>query len=169
MHSSTPTEYNLIIFADYFQIYIEDALYIESKSIKPHVPKFDKEEMNSLLSVTEGSICIFTVRNMDVPLTIKIVDKRPDINFDLYDQIVEASITISSGILSISDVMEQIDNRLEFRISAGTYQALIGYQGLNTLRENELEGDDAYILFLWKAEIALEKKVLKMWTDSPYK
>ncbi|MDJ1502806.1 hypothetical protein [Xanthocytophaga agilis] len=156
-------EYNLTIFADYFQIEIED-----SNSIASHMPKFDKEEMTSLLSVGKGVLNVFTVRNMNVPLKIAVLAIKPDIDIKEYDQVVEASITISSGILSIYNAMEYPDNLLEFRIPAGIYQALIGYQGLDTISEDGLEGNDAYTVFLWQNDTSIEKKIIKEWVNSPY-
>ncbi|MDJ1485023.1 hypothetical protein QNI16_31285 [Cytophagaceae bacterium YF14B1] len=155
-------EYNLVAFANYFQIYIEDSLYTAF-----HIPTFDEEEMSFLLSVGKGSLCIFTIRDMKVPLLVKIVDERPDSNFDEYDQLVEASIDISSGILSIPDVMDYTDFLFQVRIPVGIYQVLIGYQGLNTITENRRKGDESYTIFLWKSGITTEKKILKEWKSVP--
>ena len=145
-------KHRLEIYADYFQIHIQtkmDDFEIE----------WNTSQLENLIAQTSSGITIGTVRNMEVPLTIEVFKKRPNINFDEWDQINECSLEVSNNELLISGGSDGIDETKHISISNGTYKALILYKGLSTISMDGLDGDDSYYLYLWKENRTLDTKI----------
>lgn len=88
-------EFNL--FADYFQIYLQDggATGDQSESVAP-------EAVDRLLAVPPRTIGVGTARNTTAPVVAEIADGPPGDDFGAWDQGNECSIDLSSGRLVIA-------------------------------------------------------------------
>lgn len=140
------TKYELRIFADYFQFYLQD----EDASEQDDGDWKEPGAIERLLVVGRGIIRVGTARNMTVPVTIEICDAKPDLSFDEWDQVNECSLEIPSGSLVVAGCTDYFPDALRIKVEPATYRARIFYGKLNSLRENDLEGDDHYSIFLWK-------------------
>jgi hypothetical protein len=95
-------------------------------------------------------IGIGTARNMTVPVTLRICEARPDIGDAGFERVNECTIEVESGRLVIAGCTEYLPDAARIEIAPGTYNALIGYKGLDTLSDDGLDGDDSDHIFLWR-------------------
>ncbi|MEO5777179.1 MAG: hypothetical protein ABIQ27_09740, partial [Flavobacterium sp.] len=145
------------LFADYFQFYVQD------ESVDGNLSEsWSPEASDRLLAVTHGTIGVGTIRNMDVPVFIKFFSIEPEL-FDtsLYDQINECDIEITSGTLVVAGCTDYFPDAARITTEPGGYRVRIYYRGFNTLRGNDLEGDDNYELHFWKTNQPTDIKILK--------
>lgn len=152
-------EINLELFADYFQFYIQD------EEVEGNLSDSWTDHANRiLLATTTGTIGVGTVRNMDVPVTLKLFETQPDYLPDpgnTIGQINECDIEISSGKLVIAGCIDYFPDAKRISLENGIYRARIYYANLDTISEDGLEGDDYYEIHLWKTEKRQELEVIK--------
>ena len=148
-------EFKLNFYTQYSQFYIED------KEIKTEInpSEFWSEEAHSDgLALENGIVGIRTECYGPVKGEIIILRKRNDnINFDLYDHIVEGSLKVESGIIQVLDCPTN-SVHAEFRIEKGIYRVRVYSSNLSSVVGDE--GDDYYKIEIWKGD-DLERKVLK--------
>lgn len=139
--------FELDLFADYFQFYLqdEDAKGDLSESWTP-------EAVERLLAIAPGTIGVGTARNMNVPVVVEIVDKPPDEDASVWDQINECSIAVPSGRLVVAGCTDYFPDARRIELPAGSYRARVYYGDLAALSANGLEGNDHYRIVLWRAE-----------------
>lgn len=149
----------LDLFADYFQFYIQD-----EKANADLSDKWTEEAVKLLLAVTEGTIGVGTVRNMFVPVTIKVFDIEPEFLSDeegVIDKINECDIEVTSGKIVIAGCTDYFPDAKRIELKNGVYRARIYYGNLNKLSENGLEGEDFYEIHLWVTNNKPGIKVIK--------
>ncbi|MCR6478843.1 hypothetical protein NU688_21980 [Variovorax sp. ZS18.2.2] len=146
-------EFNL--FADYFQFYIQDEAADGDLS-----DAWSDEAVDQLFAVGPGVVGIGTVRNMDVPVTVEILDAEKPIDFAEWDHVVECTLVTESANLVIAGCTDYFPDAARIPVAPGTYRLRACYAGLDTLSDDGLEGNDRYHLQLWRAP-AVEPVVLK--------
>ena len=152
-------EIKLELFADYFQFYIQDEKVDGDLS-----DKWTTEAVELLLATTDGTIGVGTVRNMDVPVTIKTFDTDPPLLTDdenVIGQINECDIKVSSGKIVIAGCTEYFPDAKRIELQNGIYRARIYYGNLDKLSENGLDGDDFYEIHLWQTNKKQDLKIIK--------
>jgi len=91
------SSYSYSLFADYYQFYLQD------EPVKGDLSDaWTNDAVSNLLAVAPGTIGVGTVRNMDVPVEVKIVESEPMETFDEWDQVNECDIEIQSGTIVIA-------------------------------------------------------------------
>ena len=65
--------FELTLFADYFQFYIQDEPASGDLSAA-----WTEQATDRLLAIAPGTVGIGTVRNMDVPVTVHLLERAPD-------------------------------------------------------------------------------------------
>ncbi|MDR2920254.1 MAG: hypothetical protein LBV72_12940 [Tannerella sp.] len=152
-------EIKLELFADYFQFFIQDENAEDN---------FDNdwtdEAVGRLLIVTDGLIGVGTVRNMNVPVIIKIFDSEPPMLADdqgVIGQINECDLNVFSGRIMISGCTDYLPDARRVDLDNGIYRARIYYANLDTLSEDGLEGDDCYEIHLWKTDEERGLQIIK--------
>ena len=154
------SSFQFTIFADYFQVYLEDenAHPDLSQSWTP----IAVENLIAFDPDCRRGFGIGTVRNMPVPVTVDILHSAPtDSDLSEWDQVNECSIEIISGKLIILGCTDYYPEAARILVQPGTYRARICYGNLDTLSEDGLEGSDHYKVILWPApyqEPAILKK-----------
>ncbi|MCU4158009.1 hypothetical protein J1N10_18690 [Carboxylicivirga sp. A043] len=149
----------LELFADYFQIYIQDEEADDDLSLE-----WTDEAVDRLLAIKEGVIAIGTVRNMDVPVKVKVYDSEPEILNDKeleIGQINECDLKVSSEKVVVSGCTDYFPDAKRIELPNGTYRTRIYYGKLDTLSEDELDGDDFYEVHLWKTNKHQELEIIK--------
>jgi hypothetical protein len=147
---------SLKILADYFHIKLVSDLDKDD-----HSPTWNDEEMEVMVSAGTYCVYVFTVRNMNVPLTIHVSDGIPIINQEEFDQIVECSIDCSSGYLEIENAIECMDSVCTQLLPSGFYGAYVCFKNLNSISEDGIEGNDSYQVFLWRIPSLYPINVMK--------
>ncbi len=148
-------KYEFELFADYNQFYLQD-----EKADGDLSDSWTEKANEMLLAITNGTIGVGTVRNMDVPVTVEIHDTEPTENLELWDQVNECSIEIPSGRIVIAGCTDYFPEASRIEVEPATYQARIYYGDLNILSEDELEGNDNYKIALWCGEV-IKPKIIK--------
>jgi len=148
----------LDLFADYFQFYIQD------ENVDGNFgDKWTDEADKMLLATNDGTICVGTARNMDVPVSIQIFREEPNIlpnNLGTIDQINECDLKITSGQIVIAGCTEYFPDAKRIKLANGVYRSRIYYGNLDKLSENGLEGDDFYEIHLWPTEKETGTKII---------
>jgi hypothetical protein len=137
------------LFADYYQFYLQDENTGGDLS-----ESWTTEAVDRLLAIAPQTIGVGTVRNMDVPVIVEIVDAAPDVDTSDWDQVNECSIDIPSGRIVIAGCTDYFPDAARIELSPGPYRARIYYGKLTSLSEDGLVGDDHYKLILWSAAAA---------------
>jgi hypothetical protein len=147
--------FELTLFADYFQFYIQDEAATGDLS-----QAWNEETTDRLLAVAPGTVGIGTVRNMDVPVTVEIHEHEPDDDSPEWDHVVEASLDAASGRIVIAGCTDYLPDAKRTEVAPGSYRVRASYGALDTLSEDGLSGDDRYRLQLWPAA-AIAVRILK--------
>jgi hypothetical protein len=138
--------FELSLFADYFQFYIQDEPVVGDLS-----RAWTKEATDQLLAVAPGTIGIGTVRNMGVPVSVEILECQPRDDFSKWDHVVEAGLHIASGRIVVAGCTDYFPDAMRIQVAPGTYRVRVSYGALATLSADGLQGDDHYRLQLWPA------------------
>jgi hypothetical protein len=152
-------EIKLELFADYFQFYIQD-----EKANGDLSEQWTEGAVEQLLAITDGTIGVGTVRNMDVPVTIKIFDTEPTFLTDVENaigQINECDIEIKSGKIVIAGCTDYFPDAKRIELKNGIYRARIYYGNLDKLSEDGLDGEDFYEVHLWLTNKQEKLKIIK--------
>jgi hypothetical protein len=151
--------FELSLFADYFQFYIRDEAAAGDLS-----QAWNAETTERLLALAPGTVGIGTVRNMNVPVTVEILEHEPDDDASEWDHVVEASLDVASGRVVIAGCTDYVPDAMRIELPPGTYRVRVSYGALDTLSEDGLSGDDRYRLQLWPASstaVRIRKRRLK--------
>ncbi|SEM47087.1 hypothetical protein SAMN04488505_104489 [Chitinophaga rupis] len=143
MIKETKTE----LFADYFQFYIQDENADGDLS-----DSWTQEAVDRLLALAPGTIGVGTVRNMHVPVTVKIFDSEPEMIADNEHiaQINECSLETDTGRLVLAGCTDYFPDALRIEVTPGTHRARIYYGNLDKISEDGLDGEDFYEIHLWR-------------------
>ena len=144
------------LFADYFQFYLQD-----EQSLGDLSNSWTEKAVSDMLAVAPGVIGVGTVRNMDLPVEVEVLDAQPDDNFDEWDHVTEASFDVPSGHIIIAGCTDYLPDAARIIVNPGTYKVRIYYGALDSVDELRLDGDDHYRLALWIDANKIEPKVLK--------
>jgi|ERR1051325_1809695 hypothetical protein len=143
------------LFADYFQFYLQDEGADGNLG-----DAWTDTAVNDLLALAPGTIGVGTVRNMDVPVEIEIVNGPPQNDLAQWDHVMECGIDVPSGRLVIAGCTDYFPDAARLNIAPGTYRARIYYGDLDSLSEDGLTGDDHYRIVLWPSN-DLTRNVIK--------
>src|SRR5262245_50070485 len=143
------TSVTLTLFADYFQFYLQD------EAVKGDLSdSWTDQAVADLLALAPGTIGVGTVRNMDVPVIVEVLDAPPTEPLDQWDHVTECSIDIPTGRLVVAGCTDYFPEAQRIQLAPGAYRARIFYGRLHSLSEDGLNGDDHYKVSLWPGETA---------------
>jgi len=142
------SRYELTLFADYHQFYIQDEDVDRNLS-----DAWTDEAVERLLAVAPGAVGIGTVRNVDVPVTIAVLEREPALDVDKFDQVVECSIVVKSGAIVVAGCTDYFPDAARIKIPSGPYRLRASFEGLESVSADGLEGNEQYHLQLWPASM----------------
>lgn len=151
-------KFNSNLSVAYSQIYIEDY----SCGFHVHDKTWNDEEMSSMLCVGRNFIIIGTVRSIQVPFFIEILEFEPQLDLNQWDHVNECTIQIGLGVL-VSGDFDTEGEMLKIDLTQGIYEVRVCYRGLGTISWDGLEGEDSYHVYMWPASNLIPKSVLKQW------
>jgi hypothetical protein len=145
------------IYADYHQFYLE----CENSPHRTDLV-WDAENIafNRMLGVGEKLIAIGTARYETVPVSIEFHDCEPVLEIEKYSRINECGLEVTSNKLILSGCTEYLPEAARIDVEPATYLVRVLYGNLETAK-NDFEGEDFYILQLWKNDKVQEVKTLK--------
>lgn len=145
------------IFADHFQFVLMDENSQDDFSLI-----WTEEAQNRMLAVAPSAVCPGTVRNVDVPVEIEVLDQSLEIDFSAWDSAVEASINIPSGKLVVMGCTDYLPDSPRISVSPGHYQIVSLAGGIDTIKNEWEPAEDLYRVYLWPGP-AREPNLLKRW------
>ena len=150
------TACKLEIFADYNQIYLHD------ESVEADfADKWDDDALKNMAVVIDGAIGFATARNMTVPLEIFFCESEQPLDLDAWEHAVSCGVELGSGSLVVRGPSDYLADAKRINVKRGYYAAHLLFKGLNTLSEDDLEGDDYYRVVLWPSATTKQLKLLK--------
>ena len=145
------------ILADYHQFYLWD------HGASPDAPTdYTEKDTKRRIKAAPFVVVIQPERNMEVPVEIEIMGKPPDLDFETWDHVAEASLDLPSGRLELHECTGGSIDVLS--VPPGTYRVRACYGVFGTMSEDGLDGDDHYRIVLWPAPLA-DVAVLKQYVD----
>jgi hypothetical protein len=138
-------ETGFILFADYFQIHIQDEMAkgIDGASWTP-------EAYLQRLALERDAFAVMTARNMEVPLVLRLHPEEPDTDIALWDHIVEFAVDIPSGQLVVAGCTDPFPTAARVTLPKGTYRVRVCHAGLDRISDDGLDGEDHYLVELWQ-------------------
>lgn len=156
-HSHRQFTEELTVFADYFQIYVQD----DSVAMNFPDDMWSPENIAVGLTTWEGGLVVSTLRNTDTEITIEFATQAPK-DIKHYDKAVHASVELPSGQLGVFSITgeESDTNRPTVRALAGLYEVMLLVSGTDTVSSDGLTGNDHYRLVFWPGK-KTARKVIK--------
>ena len=138
------SRYELTLFADYHQFYIQDENVDGNLS-----DAWTDEAVERLIALAPGTVGIGTVRNVVVPVTIAVLEREPSFDADKFDHVVECSIAVESGSIVAAGCTDYFPDAVRIKIPSGPHRVRVSFEDLDSLSADGLEGNDQYHLQLW--------------------
>ncbi len=142
------------LFADYFQFYLQDEAAEGDLS-----DSWTDEATDRLLAVAPGTVGVGTVRNMEVPVSVEVLEGEPPLDAAEWDHMTECSIQIDSGQLVVAGCTDYFPDAMRISLAPGTYAVRVSYGGLASLSADGLDGDDHYRVQLWPGATTAAKVI----------
>ncbi len=143
------------LFADYFQFYLQDEAATGNLS-----GAWTETAVERLVAVAPGTIGVGTVRNMNVPVNVELLERAPDTKLESWDHVVECSLLVKSSHLVIAGCTDYFPDAARIPVEPGTYRVRVCFSGLAQIAEDGLSGEDKYELLVWPA-LPIDPVVLK--------
>jgi len=149
-------EHEFSVVVDHHQFYLHDAA-------PDLVLAFTFNDMDAGLEALPAGLMINTRRAAGaVPLVVSLAASRPAADFDDWLHVVEASLTISSGGLTVSSPWNEPAPPLP--LPNGSYGVIVYYGDIDTAEYDYDNGADHYWMVLWPAD-PQPTHVLKRYED----
>jgi hypothetical protein len=131
------------IFADYFQFIIQD-----ENSEDDFSSIWTEEALNSMVAVGETAMCLGTLRNVDVPVEVYMLEAEPAVVLEGYDHIVEGAFMSPTGRLVAMGCTEYFPDAPRFEIAPGSYRFLYLISGVHSITAEWEPAEDLYCLYI---------------------
>lgn len=79
--------YKFNLSADYFQFYLQDE---QSNGDLSH--SWTEQALSNMLAIAPGVVGVATVRNMDVPVEVEVLDAQSDNNFEAWNHVTPLAL-----------------------------------------------------------------------------
>lgn len=150
-------KYRLDFFTKHNQFYLCDSAY---KSNTGSNTFWTPEAYHDRLGVDYDILGIGIESYGHVKADLEILDSAdPQTDFSQYDHVVEAGITIQSGLLQVLNFPDY-KSYLKLIIKPGKYRVRVYSSGLSNVDPEADEGQDHYKITMWP-DSRMERKVLK--------
>ncbi len=137
------TIFSGLVSNDYHQIYLCD-------SSLPVLPDDYSDEMIARRVMSGPEAIVLQIeREMPVPIDVVLHDARPMLDSAAFQHVVETSLTASSGVLVLAPLLAYAPDAPHLTVPAGKLGAIVTFDGLDTLSDDGLEGNDRYAIHVW--------------------
>ena len=145
----------LSVFADYHQFHV-----LDERAEGNHADSWTPQAFARMLAVASGTLAVGTARNIDVPVTVEVLEAEPTAEFSGCDLVNEATLEVTSGTVLVAGCTDYLPDARRFTIPVGRYRVRVAYRGLGTVSPDQLEGQDRYQVTLWRDDRAVEPRTL---------
>lgn len=98
-----------------------------------------------------STVEIGTVRNVDVAVTIIVLEWEPKFDADRFEQSFECSIVVEIGAIVVAGCADYFTDAARINIPSGPSRVRASFEGLESVSADGVEGNDEYQLLLWPA------------------
>jgi hypothetical protein len=147
-------QHHLSFFTEYYQFYIQDS---QTTSATGDTNFWNAEADKNRLAVVEGLLGVTVGKYAEIKVEVRVLTSKP-MDHDYPDHVVEASLNLPSGILQVK-CCTNFDTQLELHLEKGCYRVRVSSFKLYTIKGDE--GDDSYIVEIWKSRAAKTKVLTK--------
>jgi len=131
--------------------------------MKPLAPEnYTDVDIERMVKVAPHVVVVQPVRNVTVPVRVEVHDADPGWDPDAWDHVVECSLDLPTGYLQVHECTGPA--LLDVDVPVGTYRVRALFDGLGSLTDDGLDGNDRYVVVLWPG-VAQTLQVLK---QSPF-
>ena len=148
-------KFDFEIYADYNQFYLAD----ESSPFSTGEIWTD-ETFQQMLAVSEKLVAIGTARYETVPVSVEMYDRNPTLELEKYSRVNECSLDVTSNKLVLEGCTEYSPDAARIEVEPSIYRVRVLYGNLETVKD-DYEGEDFYVLQLWKDAEMREISILK--------
>ncbi len=145
------------IYADYYQFYLEDE---NSPHRTDEAWDLENVAFHRMLGVSEKLVAVGTARYEEVPVSIEFHDCAPVLELEKYSRINECSLEVTSNKLTLAGCTEYLPDAARIEVEPAIYRVRVLYGNLETVKD-DWEGEDFYVLQLWKDSEYREVQTLK--------
>lgn len=135
------------IFADYFQVYLQDLDHWEDFSADWANPRV----CDDLYIVKNHGLVFVTARNVEVPVLVRTEDHPYEL--DDWDHLIECSIELKSGTFILKGPTDDEKIAPRVTLDPGVYRVRVLFAGLNEISEDGLNGEDRYEIHIWSGPL----------------
>ncbi|MFI8347313.1 hypothetical protein [Streptomyces sp. NPDC085596] len=158
------TTTQLRLFADYFQLHVMDEDAEDDLG-----EAWTQEAVSDGLAVSRRTLGIGTAVDMDVTVTVELLDRPPGDDSDAFDHVVEASIEVPTGRVAVLGCTDYLPDAARFEVPEGFVRVRASRTNLANVRLPDEEGYDdpegmeQVHLRIWPAPHSAPA-VIKRWT-----
>ena len=154
-------QYELELYADYFQLYLQDEQAEGDLS-----DSWTNEACTRMLALAPGTVGIGTLRNVDVNVLLEIHESEPPLNQNDWDHIAECGLSVPSGKIVIAGCTDYFPDAARIPTEPGHYRVRLCSGRFETITTEWEPADDLYRVQLWP-DSREEMKVIKQYITKP--
>jgi len=84
----------------------------------------------------------------DVKVILETCAELPELEPSEWDRINKTTLDCDTGRFVVAGCTDYFPDAFRLEVEPGTYDLMVGYQNLEAVSENGMEGDDCYHLFI---------------------
>ncbi|BDH06929.1 hypothetical protein [Streptomyces seoulensis] len=131
------TATRLRLFADYFQLHVMDEDAEDDLG-----EAWTQEAVSDGIAVSRRTLGIGTAVDMDVTVTVELLDRPPGDDSDAFDHVVEASIEVPTGRIAVLGCTDYLPDAARFEVPKGSVRVRASRTNLANVRLPDEEGYD---------------------------
>ena len=147
--------YDLRLFADYCQFYLQDESAIGDLS-----NAWSQVAVNRLLAVAPGVVGVRTASAAVVPVSVELLDAPPTEDFESFEHVVECSLNVQSLAIVAAGCTDYLPDAQRISVVPALYRVRVCFAGL----EPEAATQERYRVQCWQAPL-VQPHVLKAFED----
>ncbi len=155
---------DLSLFADYAQFYLQDEAADGNLS-----DAWNDDAYARNLAIAPGTVGVGTFRSVDVPVTVEVLSAAPPSDHAAFDLVTEASLDVPTGRVVVAGCSDYLPDARRIELPPGRYRVRVCSSGYATLSEDRMEGQDHYLVRLWRDDEAVRPRVLHDVRPAPVK
>ncbi len=149
-HASIP------VFADYHQFYVQDG------GVNPPAPEdWTDDDVATRAKVARNVVVVCPIRDMEVPVELELHDSQPSEPTPYWDHVVHCSLSLPTGHLQVHECTG--GPVLDWHVEPGEYEVLALFDGLASVSDDGLSGQDHYKVQVWPGR-PVELSVVRSWS-----
>jgi hypothetical protein len=153
--SEGPETRRLVVFADYYQFFLQDLesheIWMRSHATDPDLPPAGWTEeavYGHRIGVEPYSLAIGTARRDIVEVSLRVCPSEPAADLGGAEHVVEADLGLPGGDLAICGVADGPGDENHVRVAAGSYRVRVSYRPSGTPPEDRTSPSLAIISFV---------------------